>query len=167
MVQLARARGSDMDSAHKPKQSHVVSLGREHEGDRLRLLQRLGQPFCSTIKASQTVSWTAGAFIGDDLRGVVEIHDFGDPRFWILSLVVEPGWQRRGLGTALLEAAVSFAKSSDRTALRLIFSRRNWAMRHLALKANARLDIVLEDLWADINLDTQSSVNLDQQGRAS
>ena len=155
-----------MDSPHKPKQSHVVSLGREHERERLRLLHGLGQSFCSTIKASRTVSWTAGAFIGDDLRGLVEIHDFGDPRLWTLSLVVEPAWRRRGLGTALLEVAVSFAKGSDRTTLRLIFSRRNWAMRQLALKANARLDIVLEDLWADISLSTIVGY-LDQQGRAS
>jgi GNAT superfamily N-acetyltransferase len=97
----------------------------------------------------------------------VEIRDSGDPRLWILSLVVEPAWRRRGLGTALLGAAVSFAKSSDLTTLRLIFSRRNWALRQLALKTNARLDIVLEELRADISLRPKHRMNLDQQGRAS
>ena len=156
MVQPACTLGVPLDSPHRPKPPNVVPLGREHEGERLWLLHRLGQPFCGSLKASQTTRWTAGAFIGDDLRGIVEIHDCGDPRFWILSLVVEPAWRRRGLATALLEAAVSFAKRSDRTALRLIFSRRDWAMRQIALRANARLDIVWDDLWADISLGPQS-----------
>src|SRR5262249_33654251 len=89
----------------------------------------------------------------DSLRGLVEIADCDDPQVWIAWLVVEPRWRRCGLGTALLASAVSWAETcSDRHTLRLIFTRHHWPMRRLAMKANARLGLVLEELWADIRL---------------
>jgi len=137
-----------MGSADNANPCCVVWLGREHERERARLLNELEPPFFSSQPR-----WTVGAIINDSLHGLVEIADCDDPQVWIAWLVVEPRWRRCGLGTALFASAVSRAETcSDRTTLRLIFTRHQWPMRRLAMKANARLDLVLEELWADIRL---------------
>jgi GNAT superfamily N-acetyltransferase len=129
----------------------VQVLGPEHKAECLRLAQSLGPLFCAS-KAVKTTSWSAGAFVNQRLRGLVEGRDTEDPSFVEISLVVEPAWRRRGLGGALLEAAICWGQASGRSTLRMIFSRHDWSMRKLASKANSQFDIVLGRMSADVSL---------------
>ena len=132
----------------------VQLLGPEHQAELLRLAQSLGPLFCAST-ALKTASWSAGAFVNQRLRGLVEGRESRDPRLVEVSLVVEPAWRGRGLGQALLEAAICWGKASGRSTLRMIFSRHDWSMRTLASKANAQLDMVLDTMSADVTLCTQ------------
>ena len=120
----------------------VQVLGPERQAELMRLAQCLG-PFALT-KTLTTASWTAGAFVDQCLRGLVEGRESRDPRLVEVSLVVEPAWRGRGLGEALLEAAICWGKASGRSTLRMIFPRHDWSMRKLASKANAQFDMVLD-----------------------
>jgi GNAT superfamily N-acetyltransferase len=141
----------------------VQVLGPEHQAELMRLAQCLGPPFCAS-KTLATANWSAGAFINQRLRGFVEGRDSGNPNFVEVSLVVEPAWRRRGLGEALLEAAIRWGKASGRSTLRMIFSRHDWPMRKLASKANAQFDMVLDRMWADVTLYTPFCPNPSQTG---
>jgi hypothetical protein len=46
----------------------------------------------------------------------------------------------------------------------MIFSRHDWSMRKLASKANARFDMVLDGMSADITLCAPSCPNINQTG---
>ena len=72
------------------------------------------------------------------------------------ALVVDARWRRQGLGRALLDAARDWAANHRITSVRLIFGRHNWPMRKLVAKANARLDIVLDDICSEIAIRRKS-----------
>jgi ribosomal protein S18 acetylase RimI-like enzyme len=93
-----------------------------------------------------------GAFIGDRLRGFAEIYNGRPHGFADTAFVVEPEWRRRGLGWALLRAAMQAAAESQTNTLRMIFSRHNWPMRKLANKACGKLDIILGEISVDVDL---------------
>jgi GNAT superfamily N-acetyltransferase len=141
----------------------VRELGPEHQAELVRLTQCLGPPF-STSKTLAPVNWSAGAFVNQHLRGFVEGRSSKIPSLIEISLIVEPAWRRRGLGGALLEAAVCWGKATGRSTLRMIFSRHDWPMRKLASKANARFDMVLDGMSADIILCAPSCPNINQTG---
>lgn len=141
----------------------VHVLGPEHRAEFVRLAQCLGPSFCAS-KMSKPPIWSAGAFVNQRLRGVVEGRVSGDPNFVEVSIVVEPTWCRRGLDEALLDAAICWGKASGRSTLRMIFSRHDWSMRRLASKANAQFDMVLDTMWADVTLCTPFCLNPNQIG---
>jgi GNAT superfamily N-acetyltransferase len=141
----------------------VRELGPEYEAELARLTKFLGPPF-STSKASTPVSWSAGAFVSQRLRGFIEGRSSKNPSLVEVSLLVEPAWRRRGLGGALLEAAICWGNATGRSTLRMIFSRHDWSMRKLASKANARFDMVLDGMSADITLCAPSCLNINQTG---
>jgi GNAT superfamily N-acetyltransferase len=86
-----------------------------------------------------------GAFVDDTLRGALELYSCA-PHGSEVALVVDQSWRRRGLGWALLCAAAR----SETQGIRLIFTRDNWPMRQLASKANARFDLVLDEICAEV-----------------
>jgi GNAT superfamily N-acetyltransferase len=136
--------------------SHLVrELGPQLQAELARLAQCLDPPVCIS-KTLTTASWAAGVFVDQRLRGFVEGRERGDPSIVEVSLIVEPSWRGRGLGTALLEAAIFWGKALGRSILRMIFPRSDWSMRRLASKANAQFDIVLDHMSADISLLTIS-----------
>jgi GNAT superfamily N-acetyltransferase len=88
---------------------HLVrELGPQHQAELARLAQCLDPPVYIS-KTLTTASWAAGVFV-DHLRGFVEGRDWGDPSIVEVSLIIEPSWRGRGLGTALLDAAFVGAK---------------------------------------------------------
>ena len=91
-----------------------------------------------------------GAYVDGELRGFVDLYCCAPQKFFEAGVVVHQDWRRRGLGWALLHAAIQWANETSASSLRLIFPRNNWPMRQLANKANARLDLVLDDICADI-----------------
>jgi GNAT superfamily N-acetyltransferase len=158
----ARPSGSQIPSIHQPL---IRQLGARHEADFQSLLLRIDKPSCSlrfngTIGdeclvrhsrcAFSNAAWIAGAFVDEGLRGAVEVYDIGDSRAVEAAFVVEQEWRRRGLGSALLKAAIQWAAKTDRIMLRMVFSRCNWPMRKLASNAQARLDLGFDEITADV-----------------
>jgi GNAT superfamily N-acetyltransferase len=143
----------------------VIELGPQHEGELARLLvdlspeSRVSRFNCAASdgfllrhsqQALKTTAWLAGIVIHQRLRGVVEVYDMNPPGAVEAAFLVDQGWRRRGLGTALLKAAMQWAAERDRVLLRMIFSRGNWQMRGLATNAGARLDLAFDDVVADL-----------------
>jgi len=93
-----------------------------------------------------------GAIVDGHLRGVVEVYYDGPRSCAEAAFVVAQDWRRRGLGLALLQAAIAAAARADVGKLRMIFSRHNWPMRKLADKASGRLDLVLDEITVDVAL---------------
>jgi GNAT superfamily N-acetyltransferase len=110
--------------------------------------------------AFQHSSSIIGAFVDNRLRGALEVYRGAVEQPAKVEIVVEQRWRRRGLATALLKCAAQWAASNDVYGLRLVFSRYNWPMRQLARKANARLDVLLGEICADIEIDLRKSQRL-------
>jgi GNAT superfamily N-acetyltransferase len=103
--------------------------------------------------AFQHSSSIIGAIVDNRLRGALEVYRGTVDEPAKVEIVVEQRWRRRGLATALLKCAAQWAVSNDVYGLRLVFSRYNWPMRQPARKANARLDVLLGEICADIEID--------------
>ena len=56
--------------------------------------------------------WIIGAFVGERLRGLVEVYSGRPSSYAEAAFVVEQEWRRRGLGWALLQAAIQKAGAS-------------------------------------------------------
>jgi GNAT superfamily N-acetyltransferase len=100
--------------------------------------------------ATHDASKVIGIFVDDELRGVLEAYTRPNARHAEVTLVVHQSWRRRGLGSALVRSAQKWALSQHLETLRLRFSPKNWPMRHLAQKADARLDMIVDEMCADI-----------------
>ena len=100
--------------------------------------------------AVERASKVIGIYTDKRLRGVLEVYPCPNEGPTEIAVVVDQHWRRKGLGTALIHSAQQWASSQQLKLLRLIFSRANWPMRHLAHKLNARLDVLLDELCADI-----------------
>jgi GNAT superfamily N-acetyltransferase len=103
--------------------------------------------------ALTSATWIAGAFVDQNLRGVVEVYDGGPGRCAEAAFVVEQEWRRRGLGWALLRSALQMAAEAGTQSLRMIFSQHNWPMQKLAAKARGRFDMALDEIVVDVALD--------------
>lgn len=103
-----------------------------------------------------TADWIIAAFVGERIRGVVEGYSSGLFGWVEAAFVVEKDWRRRGLGWALLQAAIRQASQCEASKLRMVFSRENWPMRNLAHKARAELDFVLDEMCADVVIRSDS-----------
>jgi GNAT superfamily N-acetyltransferase len=152
----------------------IRRLGREHEGEMCRLLCALDSASrCGRFNQAASDAYLAGharraladatgilgAFVDGELRGVVELYCDGPRGCAEAAFVVAQDWRRRGLGLALLQAAIDAAARADAGTLRMIFSRHNWPMRKLADKARGRLDLVLDEIAADVALGESADRN--------
>ena len=90
-----------------------------------------------------------GAFVGSRLLGLLKIYKGGAGHVEV-ALIVERRWQNKGVGWALLSAAMEWGRQSDTQSMRLIFSRNNWPMRAIARKAGAQFNLVFGEIHADI-----------------
>ena len=93
-----------------------------------------------------------GVYVGCTLAGVLAFYESKRLDQINVALAVDTPWRRRGLGWALLVAAMRRAAGANQSYLRLIFSRHNWAMRELVRKADARLDLLMDEICADIEI---------------
>ena len=89
-----------------------------------------------------------GAFVDGQLQGLLEFCRAGVPGHSEVALVVAPHWRRKGLGWALLRDAMRLGLQTHARSIRMIFPRTNWPMRKIARKANAQLDLVLDQIHA-------------------
>jgi GNAT superfamily N-acetyltransferase len=107
-----------------------------------------------------------GAFAGGELRGILEVYADGTGRSAEVALVVAPPWRRRGFGQAMLAAAVAWAGQNSVSAIQLIFSRENWPMRRLAATVQARFDIALDEICAEIVVPAVRACGVASEGSA-
>ena len=151
--------GSGARSLHRD----IVALSSEHRTAFRDLLlgldapSRLSQFACPlsddgilrhTDFAVREAAWIAGLFVANELCGVVELYECRDAQDVEAAFAVASAWRRQGVGTALLHAAIGWARRSHRSRLRMMFSRHYWPMRRLASKAKAQLDLDMEELIA-------------------
>ena len=112
--------------------------------------------------AFQYSSRIIGAFVDNRLSGVLEVYRGTDEEPAKVEIVVEQRFRRNGIATALLRCAAQWAASNDVYGLRLVFSRYNWPMRQLVRRANARLDVLLGEICADIQVQNASRMTSEE-----
>jgi GNAT superfamily N-acetyltransferase len=93
-----------------------------------------------------------GAFVEGQIQGLLEFCHVGVRGHSEVALVVAPHWRRKGLGWALLRGAIHLGPQAQARSIRMIFPRTNWPMRKIARKANAQLDLVLDQIHAVVAL---------------
>jgi len=160
-----RPRSSLVRSRAAPTGPQIRLLGREqlHELqnffirlDRSSRCRRFGHAASDASVAAragtalQDASCVIGAYVDADLRGVLEVYSCAPNPYSEAALVVSQDWRRRGLGWTLLRAAATWASAARGEGIRLLFTRDNWPMRHLANKANARFDLTLDEICAEV-----------------
>jgi len=143
----SRRRQASTDAATR---ASIARLGVEHEPqlsqllmslDRPSRVNRFGHPASDACvrayakSAVATATFIAGTFVADTLVGVVEVFAAGSDGVVEVAFAVHSDWRRRGLCSA-----------------RMVIARNNWPMRQLAAKAGARLDLDLDEIYADIAL---------------
>lgn len=94
-------------------------------------------------------TWMAGWFAGHELRGVIRAGHPPFAAFVEASLFVDQRWRRQGIGSALLDAAISWGRRRQAGTIRFYGERDEWPMRHFASKFGARLDLVLGRVVVD------------------
>lgn len=102
-------------------------------------------------RAARNATMLLGAFTEQRLCGLLEAHtrDTGDME---VALAVALDLRRRGIGWSLLQTAIGEGSLNGGGRLRLIFAADNWAMRRIAQKAGAQLDLVFGQMRASIDL---------------
>jgi RimJ/RimL family protein N-acetyltransferase len=153
----------------------VARLGLEHEAQLSQLLvsldkvsraHRFGHPANDACvhayakSALTTATFMAGTFVDGRLVGVVEVFVGGSDGLAEVAFAVHGDWRRRGLCSTLLEAAKKWAAESGVNTLRMVIARNNWPMRQLADKAGARLDIDLDEIFADIAISSPKALEM-------
>src|SRR5262249_251052 len=102
--------------------------------------------------AVATATFIAGTFVADTLVGVVEVFAAGRDGVVEVAFAGHSDWGPRGLCSALMEAAKQWAAPFGVQTLGMGNAGNNWPMRQLAHKAGARLDLDLDEIYADIPL---------------
>ena len=169
LVEEAAARGStngrrtSMHTGHT--EARTIRLSTKHEAllsglllrlDRPSRVNRFGHPASdASVKAyaKQALStsvFMAGVAAEGKLVAVVEAFAANRDGIVEVAFAVDGDWRRRGLCSALLDAAKHWAEQAGITTLRMVIARGNWPMRQLAHKAGARLDLELDEICADI-----------------
>ena len=148
-------------------QPQIRRLSHHHEADLCDLLLGLDGPsrasrFSGTMKEASLIQYAhsavssatfiAGAYIDGRIRGVVEIYDSAGGDFSEAAFVVHQDWRRRGIGFALLQVAQKWCTESRRSTLRMVFERCNMPMRKLANKAAAQIDLLMDEIVADVEI---------------
>ena len=153
---------------------HITRLGSEHEAllsallcgfDRPARINRFGHPAtnaCVRGYATDTLAraaYIAGALDANRLIGVAEVFA---ARAGVaeVAFAIDAKWRRRGVASALLEVATRWAGQASVAALRMVISRNNWPMRQFAQKAGARLDLCLDEIFADIAVPKAASLDI-------
>ena len=92
----------------------------EHSGSRaeLRALFALAEDSEQELDAYIEAGRVLVALDGDTIVGHLQLTDTGDPsEAEVKNTAVDPAYQRRGIGRALMEAAIELARADGRSAL--------------------------------------------------
>jgi GNAT superfamily N-acetyltransferase len=146
-------RIQSLDFRHRTHLQRILS-GLEQSSLRHRV-GPLARDDCPNERANWALATTSrifGVFVGESLQGMLKLHDSEAAGHVDVTLVVERPWRNKGLGWALLGAAMQWVRRSETRTIRMIFSRNNWPMRALAHKANAQLTLVFDEICASITV---------------
>jgi RimJ/RimL family protein N-acetyltransferase len=121
---------------------------------------RFGRPatdaFLRDYRAGMTdaCAMVLGCFIDGHLRGAVELRPLraGWRKRYEIAFTVEEGWQRRGIGKALMAAAVAAARTQGVERLYLTCHVLNRPMQRIAEGAGARIDLEGCECFAEIDV---------------
>jgi len=102
--------------------------------------------------AVETAPRIFGVCVGERLQGILQLYDEAAPGHVEVALIVERQWHNKGLGWALLGAAMEWMRQSEWHTIRMSFSRNNWPMRALTHRANAQLSLVFDEISACISV---------------
>ena len=173
VIELGSGRASSRPSISKTR-PYIRRLGGEHEAllsallcglDKSSRINRFGHAASDARvqgyakEAVARAAYMAGAFDADRLIGVVEVFATCDGVAEV-AFAIDGDWRRRGIGSALLEAATCWAELAGIATLSMFISRNNWPMRQLAHKAGARLDFDLDEILADIAVPTAALLDI-------
>ncbi len=103
--------------------------------------------------AMASATFIAGAYVEGRLRGAVEVYD-SPHGFSEAAFAVHQDWRRQGIGFALLKVARQWCNESSRSTIRMVFERDNFPMRKLANKAAAQIDLLSDEIVADVAVAT-------------
>lgn len=101
-----------------------------------------------------------GALLDGSLAGIAEITRFTPDNSAILAFAVDANWRRQGIGCRLLLAALEWADRQAMTSVQLQCTRTNWAVRQIARKANARIDLAAGKFLAEFDARPEASFAL-------
>jgi GNAT superfamily N-acetyltransferase len=177
---LAASLGATVDGSASRRlpadatRPHIARLGSEHEAQLSALLcgldksarfNRFGHPASDAcVRGYAKDTMVGAAYIGGVLDagriiGVVEVFAARNGVAEV-AFAIDADWRRRGLASALLEAATRWAERAGVATLRMVISRNNWPMREFANKAGARLDLYLDEIFADIAVHMTASLDI-------
>jgi GNAT superfamily N-acetyltransferase len=134
--------------------------------DRSSRVNRFGHPASDASVeayakgAITSAIFVAGVFVKGRIIGVIEVFEASRDGIAEAAFAVAADWRRQGVASDLLAAARRWAEQSGIRTLRMVIARNNWPMRQFAHKAGARLDLDLDEILADIVVDTAASLDL-------
>ncbi len=128
----------------------LIALDRDSRCSRFGYAANDAALIAHSQSALQAACRMLGIFIGHKLAGVAEIYRCHNTDKYEVLLVVDRPLRKRGLGWNLLSCSMQWALSANAESLRLIIPRHNWAMRKLAMRARATLDLSRDELNAEI-----------------
>jgi GNAT superfamily N-acetyltransferase len=144
----------------------IRQLVQAEEADMAALLQRLDvqarldrfghDPGDINLRAYSRASLATspavfGAFIDGRLTGVAEITRCAPESTAILAFAVDAEWRRKGIGCRLLLFALSWADLWGAARVQLQCTRTNWAVRQIAHKVKARINLTAGKFIAEFN----------------
>ncbi len=120
---------------------HLVAMG--PEGLRARFGMDVGADFilAHAARATSDACMTVGAFLGDEICAMAELHRHGPEGAGDveLALSVAPDFQSRGIGTALATDMMSAAATLSARTVYACFEADNIRMRRIASRLGMRL----------------------------
>lgn len=110
---------------------------------RLRFCGAVSDDFLKTyaegILADHVIAY--GAFSGQELHGIAELRILHSSwhKTAEAALMVEPVWQEKGIGDALLDRLITASQNRNISSINMVCLRENKRMQHLAKKHDAAL----------------------------
>jgi GNAT superfamily N-acetyltransferase len=136
--------------------SFLLSLG-QASCNKSDLVAHTSSPFDRIRFESLSADWAAGVFSNECIKGLAKVSYLPASEYAETVLIVDNAWRRRGIGSALIRAAVARAVEQKKLALRMSCSRSNWPMRHFLNKCGARLNLAFDEIVADIRFERGAS----------
>ncbi len=127
-------------------------LGLDHKSRRDRFCSTVSDTFLAKYAEQtwRTGAVVVGAFSGGQLCGVAELHPAGRDGVAEAAFAVRPEFRKRGVGSSLLEAVLGAAANRGYLRVRTVCLPTNSAMRQLARKAGARLELTIDEVNGEI-----------------
>ncbi len=130
----------------------VRAAGLEDVSSIHRLLELYAVKGIVLARSEEDIRFYLGNFVvaevDDEVRGCVAVRDFGNDLLEVRSLVVEPGYQGKGIGRAMVEAVIAGLKVRRNRWRLFALTYQAEFFKSLGFKVVER-DLFPEKIWAD------------------